>query len=388
MIEIKGSKVPIKNWASLLEDEALKQVKNVANLPIIFHHVALMPDAHAGKGSTIGTVIATQGAVIPSAVGVDIGCGMAALKLPLKVDDLKNLADLRYSIERSIPTGHDGNRSVSNRCGDVLKELGVAPSIDKEDSLYQKAALQFGSLGGGNHFIEICSDLDLNLWIMLHSGSRNIGKTLADKHISRAKGILREKLEDPNLAYLTEDVPEFDSYIKDMLWCQEYAFKNRQEMMLRVLKDVSYHLYNDFRLLNENHFLVNCHHNYCQQEVHFGKKVWVTRKGAVSAKQGEMGIIPGSMGAKSFIVEGLGNPDSFCSCSHGAGRRMSRTQARKLFTEKDLQEQTVGVECRKDKAIVDEIPSAYKDIDQVMRDQGDLVRPVYQLKQIICVKGG
>ncbi len=385
---ITGAKWPIKNWASLLEDSALAQALNVANLPFIHHHVALMPDAHAGRGSTIGTVIATKGAIIPSAVGVDIGCGMAALKLDFKMDELKNLPELRHSIERSIPTGHNGNRSVSERCADALKEMGTPPSLDSEDKLYKNAALQFGSLGGGNHFVEICHDLEGTLWIMLHSGSRNIGKTLADKHISVAKGFLREKLEDPDLAYIEDNLPEFNNYIQDMIWCQNYAFKNRQEMMFRVLKDISYHFFRDTRLLNNSHFMVNCHHNYCTQEVHFGEKVWVTRKGAVSARLGEFGIIPGSMGAKSFIVQGLGNSESFHSCSHGAGRKMSRTQARKLFNTQDLADQTKGIECRKDPSVVDEIPAAYKDIDQVMADQQDLVKPIYQLKQLICIKGG
>ena len=378
---------PIKIWASEIEAEAIRQAQNVANLPIIYRHVALMPDVHAGKGSTIGTVIATKGAVIPSAVGVDIGCGMAAIRLPLRTENLKDVVQLRHSIERSIPTGREGNRSVSDRCGEVLNILGLPPSLESDNKLYKNAALQLGSLGGGNHFIELCTDLDNTLRIMLHSGSRNIGKTLADKHIDKAKGILREKMEDPDLAYLTEDIPEFDAYIRDMLWCQNYALKNRQEMILRVLKDISYHFFRDQRLFSENLLTVNCHHNYCQQETHFGEKVWITRKGAVSAGAGELGIIPGSMGAKSFIVEGLGNPESFCSCSHGAGRKMSRTQARKLFTAQDLIEQTKGIECRKDRAVVDEIPSAYKDIDQVMRDQTDLVKPLYQLKQILCVKG-
>ena len=389
---ITDTKTPIKIWASDLEASAEAQVRKVASLPFLHSHVALMSDAHHGKGSTIGTVIATAGAILPAAVGVDLGCGMAALQLPFKIDAFKNLANLRHSIERSIPTGRNGNRDVSDRSGKILQTMGLPPSIPQENRLYRNAAQQFGSLGGGNHFIEICADKEGGAWILLHSGSRNIGKELAEKHIDQAKGIMKKRmieLPDPDLAYFTEEMPEFQAYIVDMLWAQAYARENRQEMLLRVVKDVSHHVYGDARLLGtmDQCLCVNCHHNYCQQENHFGKHVWVTRKGAVSAKADELGIIPGSMGAKSFIVRGKGNPDSFQSCSHGAGRRMSRTEARRKFSVQDLETQTTGVECRKDKAVVDEIPSAYKDIDQVMENQSDLVEPVFELKQILCVKG-
>ena len=261
----------------------------------------------------------------------------------------------------------------------------------KDDKLLMKAAKQVGTLGGGNHFIEVCADKEDNCWIMLHSGSRYIGKTLADMHITSAKKDMKKyfiSLPDPDLAYFAQGTPEFQAYINDLLWAQEYAKQNRKEMMSRVLKDVSFHVYGhqkrEKELVLER---VDCHHNYTQIENHFGKNVWVTRKGAVSARNGELGIIPGSMGTKSYIVSGLGNPESFCSCSHGAGRRMSRTKAKKLFTVDDLKEQTAGVECRKDKEVVDEIPGAYKSIDQVMENQKDLVEIVAELKQILCVKG-
>ncbi len=384
---------PIKIWASDLEEWAEAQVRNVANLPFIHSHVALMADAHAGKGSTIGTVLATDGAILPAAVGVDIGCGMCALKFPFKVEQLGDLKTLRHSIERSIPTGRDGNREISDRSGKVFSGLGLPPSYSQENKLIRNAAHQLGSLGGGNHFIEICLDQESFVWVMLHSGSRNIGLMLAEKHIEKAKGLMKERLSqlpDPDLAYFTEEMPEFKAYLDDLHWAQFYAKANRNEMLLRVVKDVSHHVYKDARLMSDlgQCFRVDCHHNYCQKEHHFGKDVWVTRKGAVSARAGEYGIIPGSMGTKSFIVKGKGNVDSFNSCSHGAGRKMSRIEARRRFKEDDLRLQTQGVECRKDRAVVDEIPEAYKDIDAVMANQTDLVEPVFQLKQVLCVKGG
>lgn len=383
------SKLPIKIWASDLEPEAEKQVNNIANLPFIFKHVAVMPDAHAGKGSTIGTVIATSGAIIPAAVGVDIGCGMSAVRLPVKISDIKDLSKLRSSIERSIPVGFNQHKEVTERVGTSFKSLGelLAPGSGIED----KAAKQLGTLGGGNHFIEICQDENDDAWIMLHSGSRNVGKTLADIHINKAKGLMQKyfiSLPDPDLAYLAQGTDEFQAYLKDLHWAQNYAQANRNEMMLRVVKDVSYHLYGEERAYSSMAtFRVDCHHNYTQMENHFGKNVWVTRKGAVSAKEGEYGIIPGSMGTKSYVVRGLGNADSFCSCSHGAGRRMSRTKARATLTKEDVASQTSGVECRKDSGIIDELPSAYKDIDVVMENQKDLVVPVHTLKQVLCVKG-
>ncbi len=387
---ISDTQKPIKIWASTIEGVTEAQIRNVAALPFIFSHVAVMPDAHLGKGSTIGTVIATRGAILPAAVGVDIGCGMCAVRLPIRTEALGDLKALRHSIERSIPVGRDGNRGTSERTEKVMTELGLPPSLGQENQLLRKAMLQLGSLGGGNHFIEICGDTEGQAWILLHSGSRNIGKELADKHIDRAKGIAKERmleLPDPDLAYFTEEMPEFAAYIGDMLWAQRFAKENRNEMILRIIKDVSHHAYKDARLTQDQLFRIDCHHNYCQMEEHFGTQVWLTRKGAVSAKTGEYGIIPGSMGTQSFIVKGKGNPDSFHSCSHGAGRKMSRTEARNQFSEMDFVQQTKGVECRKDKAVLDEIPGAYKDIHEVMNDQTDLVDIAFELKQVLCVKG-
>lgn len=384
---ISETKHPVKIWASELEIETENQIKNAANLPFIYKHVAVMPDAHAGKGSTVGTVLATKGAIIPACVGVDIGCGMNAVKMPMKIDDFQKISILRNSIERSIPLGHNGHSRVSVRVENALKELKfpVKP-ID-----WSKASKQIGTLGGGNHFIEICQDQNNDAWLVLHSGSRNVGKVLAEMHIQNAKDLMKKyfiDLPDPDLAYLVQDTQEFQDYIHDLTWAQNYAKANRNEMMLSILKDVSYHLYKEDKGVEAMTVLkVDCHHNYTQMENHFGANVWVTRKGAVSAKAGELGIIPGSMGAKSYIVEGLGNPESFCSCSHGAGRKMSRTKARATFTTEDLKKQTEGVECRKDGDVIDEIPGAYKDIDQIMADQKDLVKPIYELKQILCVKG-
>lgn len=389
---ISETKRPVKIWATDLEPEAETQVKNLAGLPFIESHVAVMPDAHAGKGSTVGTVIATKGAIIPAAVGVDIGCGMCAVKLPLHVEQLGDLKTLRASIERSIPTGRHGNGEISNRVGEALLELGVMSDVGRKKSNLKLAELQLGSLGGGNHFIEVCVDNAGGAWVMLHSGSRNIGKTLADIHIDRAKGLMKQyfiDLPDPDLAFLAQGTEEFNDYLKDLHFAQRYAKANRNEMMLRVLKDVSYQVFGEDRgpeLMTG--LRVDCHHNYTAIENHFGKNIYVTRKGAVSAKDGELGIIPGSMGTRSYIVKGKGNAESFHSCSHGAGRRMSRTKARATFTVADLEAQTAGVECRKDADVIDEIPGSYKDIDEVMANQADLVEPVFTLKQILCVKGG
>lgn len=377
----------IKSWAKNLEPEAHNQIINISNLPFIERHVAVMPDAHAGKGSTVGTVIATKGAIIPAAVGVDIGCGMCAVKLPFKVDLLGDSLDvLRSSIERSVPVGFNSNDYISDRVAKVISEMPVL----KTHSI-NKAALQLGTLGGGNHFIEICQDENNNAWIILHSGSRNIGKTLAEIHIGKAKNLMKEyfiTLPDSDLAYLVQNTTEFGEYINDLHWAQNYAKENRNEIMLRVLKDISYHVYGEYKGSDFMTILrVDCHHNYTQMENHFGKNLWITRKGAVSAREGEYGIIPGSMGSKSYIVKGKGNPLSFCSCSHGAGRRMSRAEAKRRFTVDDLKEQTSGIICRKDEDVIDEIPGAYKDIDEVMANQDDLVEIVHTLKQLICIKG-
>jgi tRNA-splicing ligase RtcB len=394
---ISETKVPVKIWASDLEAEAEQQSRNLASMPFIYKHVALMPDAHAGKGSTVGTVIATQGAIIPAAVGVDIGCGMCAMKLPFKVDQLGDLAKLRHSIERAVPTGRYTNNSLSASAEQAFEALGVVSMtaierIKNYSRVINNAAHALGSLGGGNHFIEICRDLDDVAWIMLHSGSRNIGKCLAEIHIDRAKNIMKEyfiSLPDPDLAYLAQNTPEFKEYLHDLTWAQNFAMANRNEMMDRVLREVLYQTerLDQYHQLKTTLFRVNCHHNYTAIENHYGKNVYITRKGAVSARAGEFGIIPGSMGTRSYIVEGLGNSESFCSCSHGAGRRMSRTKARATFTLEDLKAQTAGVECRKDDDVIDEIPGAYKNIDEVMANQADLVKPLYELKQLLCVKG-
>ncbi len=390
--KIETEKLPILIWTNDVEEEAIKQLKGLANLPIVFHHVAAMPDVHAGKGSTIGTVLATDRAIIPAAIGVDIGCGMSALRFPFQVDSLKNLKELRHSIERSIPTGRNVHRTLTDRIKASHKALGLPATIKESSKLYKNSLWQLGTLGGGNHFIEICLDLEDTVWVLLHSGSRHIGKELADKHIEIAKHCMGDKindLPDSDLAYLIEDTPEFLAYITDMNWCQNYAKANRKEMVLRVVKDLSYHVYQDERLVDnfESYFFVDCHHNYSQQENHFGKTMWITRKGAVSARQGEYGIIPGSMGAKSFIVCGKGDEYSFSSCSHGAGRKMSRTAARQKFKEEDIERETKGIECRKDRGILDELPSAYKSIDEVMENQKDLTSAIHQLRQIICIKG-
>lgn len=395
---ISDKRIPIKVWASDLEPEAEQQLKNVAELPFVVDHVAAMPDAHAGTGSTIGTVYASRGAIIPSTVGVDIGCGMLAIKLPFKIDLFQDLPKLRHSIERSIPTGRHGH-SEAVISPEEWETLGFNTlqllGDNKHKNVLQKAQQQCGTLGGGNHFFEICQDQNNDAWIMLHSGSRNIGKTLAEMHIEKAKGLMKDFFitqYHKDLAFLPENTNEYDLYIKDLFWAQKFAFLNRETMAKLALEQVYRHLFKDewSSKLNEDSskFLkVNCHHNYVNREHHFGKNVLITRKGAISAKAGELGIIPGSMGTRSYIVEGLGNPDSFHSCSHGAGRKMSRTKAREMFNEEDLKKQTEGVECRKDKNLVDEIPGAYKDIDVVMENQKDLVKPIFQLKQILCIKG-
>jgi len=400
MIILKDTKKTVKVWASDLEGEAEQQLRNLATLPFIYKHIAVMPDAHAGKGSTVGTVIATQGAIIPAAVGVDIGCGMAAVKLPFNIDLLggsERLAALRHSIERAVPTGRFGHKDGSERRTKAFEGLGSMPGaeIGTTDSLHAKAYEQLGSLGGGNHFIEICKDEYGGAWVVLHSGSRHIGKHLAEKHIDKAKDLMKQyfiSLPDPDLAYLANKTPEFKAYMKDLMWAQEYAKANREEMMALVLEQVFRHVSPDnweqsLKLAEGIMFRVNCHHNYTSIENFGGNNVYITRKGAVSARTGEFGIIPGSMGAATYIVRGKGNEDSYCSCSHGAGRRMSRTKARYMFNAEDLKAQTEGIECRKDDAIVDEIPGAYKNIDEVMENQKDLVQPVFTLKQLICIKG-
>lgn len=385
-------RVPVKIWSANAEEQAIQQLKNIANLPFVFKHVAAMPDVHLGVGATVGSVVATDKAICPAAVGVDIGCGMMAVKTTLDYKIVQDkVVEIRKSIERSIPVGHESNRRIVDKvkAWEGWKMPGVPDRVGYDQGgAYQKALSQLGTLGGGNHFIELCTDQDNAVWVLLHSGSRNIGKVIAEHHISKAKGIMEQmfiSLPDPDLAYFAQGTPEFKQYIADVEWCQKYAMANREEMMRRVLKDLSYALNDCAPLITE--LCVNCHHNYLARENHYGKNVIVTRKGAVRARTGDLGIIPGSMGTKSYIVEGLGNEESFCSCSHGAGRRMSRSVARKTFSLADLAEQTTGVECRKDGGVLDEIPGAYKDIDEVMNNQKDLVKIVATLKQFMCIKG-
>lgn len=384
---ISKARVPIKIWSADTESGALDQLVNTANLPFVFKHVAAMPDVHQGSGATIGSVVATKGSISPSCVGVDIGCGMCAIKTTLDAQVVQDkIKEVRHEIERAIPLGPNGNTKISATAEAWAGWKETSPLRDR--SLTDKAKSQLGSLGGGNHFIEICLDTENNVWVMLHSGSRNVGKTLAGRHIDTAKNLMKTysiKLVDPALSYLSEGTQEFDAYMKDLFWCQDYALQNRKEMVDRVMRQLSY-LFNDKKPL-ERLMEVNCHHNYVAKEHHYGENVLVTRKGAVRARVGDLGIIPGSMGTKSFIVEGLGNPESFHSCSHGAGRRMSRSKAKQLFTVQDLEKQTLGIECRKDAGVIDEIPESYKSIDEVMANQTDLVKVVAQLKQIMCVKG-
>lgn len=384
---LDSGRVPVKIWTRDIEPEAEKQLLNMATLPFVFHHVAVMPDVHAGKGSTIGSVIATKGAISPCTVSVDLGCGMSAVKLAINPQKLMdNVKDIRTSIERSIPLGMNRNQRVSTEILDMPLFQQDVPTMDMD--LRQSATKQLGSLGSGNHFVELCLDTQGDPWVMLHSGSRGVGNKLAMRFIDKAKKLMDTyfiKLADPDLAYLSAGTAEFDDYMKVVNWAQEFAFENRNEMMRRVLKDIAYEVNDGVPV--EKLMEVNCHHNYVATEHHFGQNVMVTRKGAVRARKGDMGIIPGSMGTGSFIVRGLGNEESFCSCSHGAGRKMSRTKAKATFTVADLAEQTKGVECRKDKEVLDEIPGAYKRIEDVMKDQSDLVEVVAELKQVICIKG-
>jgi len=394
----------VRAWTEGVEVEfdAIQQIKNIAGLPIVAGHVAIMPDVHLGKGATVGSVIPTRSAVIPASVGVDIGCGMAAVRTSLKAGDLPDsLGGLRSAIEHRVPVGFSMHARPVSTHGDgligiVLKrhneelyrrydELRILKRVGKYD--HRRVWLQIGTLGGGNHFIELCLDEEDRVWVMLHSGSRNVGKTIGETAISMAREIalkLDRHLPDRDLAWLDEGTVAFDEYIEGLRWAQDYATHNRALMMHSVLKVLASEFGRDVATDEE---AVNCHHNYASLEEHLGEEMWVTRKGAVSARAGELGIIPGSMGARSFIVRGKGNADSYCSCSHGAGRRMSRGAAKRTYSLDDLHAQTAGVECRKDLGVLDEIPGAYKDIDTVMAAQADLVEVVHTLKQVMCIKG-
>jgi len=449
----KGSSVDIKAWVDgvPVESEAIQQLKSIASMPFIFKHIAAMPDVHVGKGSTIGSVIPTKGAIIPSAVGCDIGCGMNAVKTNLKVSALPNAeirSDLRKEIERLIPIGRTNNggkgdkgawenppERVLNVWNEHLKdELDVIlkknPRIRGRHGLNDLCHLS--SLGSGNHFIEICLDLEDTIWIMLHSGSRGVGNAIGTFFMKKAKEVcengskndqneidaevikyfksgefqclpkeekkkiskekrdaannkkklLGHSLPYPDLAFFSDDNPLFWQYLEAVQWAQKYAAWNRQLMLENVIKAVE-NICGKFETEDQ----IACHHNYVQEEECFGEKIWVTRKGAISAQEGEIGIVPGSMGEKSYIVKGKGNPESFCSASHGAGRKMSRTAARNTFTVEEHIIATEGVECSKSADVLDETPGSYKDIDAVIEAEKDLIEPIVQLKQIICIKG-
>ena len=401
-IEETDGGVPVKMWTRgvPVEDEARKQLANAARLPIVFRHIAAMPDVHLGIGATVGSVIPTLKAIIPAAVGVDIGCGMMAAKTTLRAEDLPdNLGPLRSAIERAVPHGSNprsrGRDQGSWENPPETVDQIWATLVDEFDALCDlhprlkntNNRKHLGTLGSGNHFIEVCLDEEGAVWFMLHSGSRGVGNAIGTHFIELAKKDAERherNLPDKDLAYFEEGAQYFGDYVRAVSWAQQFAQRNREVMMTNLIATVRKVIAKPF----ESHVeAVNCHHNYVQQERHFGEDVFVTRKGAVSAKKGQMGIIPGSMGARSFIVRGLGNPESFDSCSHGAGRVMSRTKAKKLFTLDDQIKATEGVECRKDVDVIDEIPMAYKDIDAVMAAQRDLVEVVHTLKQVVCVKG-
>jgi tRNA-splicing ligase RtcB (3'-phosphate/5'-hydroxy nucleic acid ligase) len=402
-LTLDKGRVPVKVWTDDIEHEALQQLLNVAQLPIVHGHVAAMPDVHAGIGATVGSVIATRAAIIPAAVGVDIGCGMNAVRLSLKASELPdNLYRLRTAIERAVPVGfsqHEASKVKGSRHARVARTLDQRLDciVDKHPSLMKMQkrfgetwVCQLGTLGGGNHFIEICIDEVQQVWVMLHSGSRGIGNVIGRYFIEAArKDAMRNHvhLPDRDLAYFAEGSEWFDDYVEAVGWAQDYARLNRSEMLRLVLETLERELSPSINAWKAEGEAINCHHNYVAQETHFGENLFITRKGAISAREGELGIIPGSMGAKSYIVRGLGNAESFHSCAHGAGRRMSRSAAKRKFNRQDLEQQTLGVECRKDGGVIDEIPGAYKDIDQVMENQRDLVEVVHTLKQVVCVKG-
>lgn len=388
-------KVPIKLWTDgvPVEYQAMAQLINTSSMPFIFKHLAVMPDVHLGRGSTVGSVIPTQGAVIPAAVGVDIGCGMMAMKTDLTANDLPtNLKGVRDKIEEYIPVGFSAHKTVQGARANIWQAMTMHPGYATVQAARIKDATapsQLGTLGSGNHFIEICLDEFQTVWIVLHSGSRGIGNKIGQHFIEVAKRDMRIhfiNLPDQDLAYLSEGTQHFDDYMSAVEWAQDYATYNRKimlDLVILALRDalgrsVTHNLYEP---------IVSCHHNYVSRENHFGHNVLVTRKGAVRARVGDLGVIPGSMGAKSFIVRGRGNSESFESCSHGAGRKMSRTAAKERVSVDDFREAVAGVECRTDTGVLDEAPQAYKDIDAVMAAQQDLVEILYTLRQVVCVKG-
>lgn len=389
------SRVPVHVYTDDLDASARAQLLNIANLPIVYHHVAAMPDVHMGIGATVGSVIATREAIIPAAVGVDIGCGMSAARLSLNAEQLPDsLKRVRAAIEKAVPVGFNQHRSPTVKAREVSllsRDLALIvdrhPDIQKMQKRFDETwARQLGSLGGGNHFIELCLDEADDVWIMLHSGSRGIGNAIGRYFIALAKQDMSKHLSnlpDKDLAYFREGAAHFDDYVEAVLWAQEYARRNRDEMMRLIVKALEPEL----PTFTVTRSAINCHHNYVAEETHFGMRVFVTRKGAIRAGREDLGIIPGSMGACSYIVRGRGNGDAFESCAHGAGRRMSRSRARREFDIDMLRRQTRGVECRIHKSVLDESPGAYKDIDAVMANQSDLVDIEHRLKQIVCVKG-
>jgi tRNA-splicing ligase RtcB len=403
----------VKAWVNGVEfeKEAQEQVNNIALMPFVFPHVAVMPDVHAGKGATVGSVIPTLGAVIPAAVGVDIGCGMMAVKLPLKASDLPDsLVEMRSAIEKVVPHGRTNNGRAGDRgaWGEppsiIAKNFEAALLMDYHEIVkkhgklnHDQVANHMGTLGTGNHFLEVCLDEAQGVWVVLHSGSRGVGNKIGQYFIEKAKEDMRKyfiNLPDQDLAYLPEGSEHFTDYCEAVQWAQRYAMMNREMMMIQALQAIAplvgekiMRPYSVLDLAAGYEQFVACHHNYVTREAHGGKNVLITRKGAVCARKGVMGIIPGSMGARTYIVRGKGNKDSLDSCSHGAGRRMSRTQARKQFTVEDHIKATEGVECRKDEDVIDETPGAYKDIDAVMEAQKDLVEIVHTLKAVLCIKG-
>ncbi len=378
------------NWASILEEKTLQQAQTTSTMPFIYPHLALMPDAHLGLGATVGSVIPTLGAIIPAAVGVDIGCGMIAVKTQFTADQIagRNLSGLRRAIERTVPTSAGAyNKKLTDSVKPRVEELSDVERWGCEPSTYAgNWELQLGTLGSGNHFIEVSLDEEDNVWLFLHSGSRGVGNKIAQRHIAVARQLCEKwwiELPDKDLAYLVEGTDEFWAYIRDLRWAQHFALLNREEMMDRVAACLADEMGEEV----VEHDRINCHHNFTQQETHFGKKVWVSRKGAIEARPGQPGLIPGSMGTRSYVVSGLGNAMSLHSSPHGAGREYSRTAARKKFTAEDLREAMAGIEYRDTDAFLDEHPGAYKPIDQILSDAADLVEVKHTLRLIVNVKG-
>ncbi|GAB3359014.1 RtcB family protein [Modestobacter lapidis] len=385
MEEINGR---LLNWASILEPTTREQAERTAAMPFIHPHLALMPDAHLGKGATVGSVIPTEGAIIPAAVGVDIGCGMMAVRTQFSADDLGGPLDVLHGqIARAVPLSAGRyNKSVRDSAAPRVEELRAMPGVDQADGVAGSWPLQLGSLGSGNHFIEVSLDEADRVWLFLHSGSRGVGNKLASVHIRRAQEWCRAQgieLADRDLAYLPEGTPEFDAYIEALRWAQRFAWLNREEMMDRVVDQLSRFLKTGVERLEQ----VQCHHNYTEREEHYGREVWLSRKGAISARKGQWGLIPGSMGTASYVVVGKGNVPALMSSPHGAGRNHSRTAARRLFTRADLDQRMTGIAWGRSNAFLDEHPDAYKDIDVVMSDAADLVEVRHTLRQIVNVKG-